>query len=103
MTAVRTSIHASANGDCWFLCHGSDPADAFVFHEPNGPSGGTPSRIGIADFLATDAGAPERIALLRMIGTLVEAGHAAPPGREPGPEPGAAAAEPTPGEAVPSR
>lgn len=101
MTTVRTLVHASSNGDRWFLCHGADPADVFVFHEPNGPSGGTPSRIGLTDFLASDAGAPERVGLLRMIGSLVEAGHSAAQGHGPGPEPGAAAAEPTPGEAAP--
>ncbi|GJE55236.1 MULTISPECIES: hypothetical protein [Methylobacterium] len=100
MTTVRTLIHASSNGDRWFLCHGDDPTDVFVFHEPNGPSGGTPTRIGILEFLSTDLGSPERRDLLRMIGTLVEAGHSQPAPREPGPEPGAAAAEPTPGEAA---
>ncbi|GEP00009.1 hypothetical protein [Methylobacterium haplocladii] len=101
MTTVRTPIHASSNGDRWFLCHGGDPADVFVFHEPNEASGGTATRIGIVDFLSTDLGSPERRELLRMIGTLVEAGHASPANRDTGPEPGAAAAEPTPGEALP--
>ena len=62
MTAVRTLINASSNGDRWFLYHGDDPVDVFVFHEPNGPSGGTPKRIGISDFLSTDAGSPASIA-----------------------------------------
>ncbi|GJD75363.1 hypothetical protein CFIICLFH_3604 [Methylobacterium goesingense] len=35
-----------------------------------------------------------------MIGSLVEAGHSESVTQESGPEPGAAAAEPTPGEAV---
>jgi hypothetical protein len=45
MTTIRTLIHAGSNDDRWFLCHGDDQADVFVFHEPNGPSGGAPSRI----------------------------------------------------------
>ncbi|MCJ2044052.1 hypothetical protein MKK58_05825 [Methylobacterium sp. J-078] len=98
MTTVRTLIHASSNDDRWFLCHGDDPADVFVFHEPNGPSGGTPARIAIPEFLASDLGSPERRGLLAMIGSLVEAGHS--PSSAAAPEPGAAAAEPTPGEAV---
>lgn len=98
MTNVRTLLHARSNGDRWFLCHGADQADVFHFHEPNGPSEGTLVRIEIPDFLSSDAGSPERRSLLRMIGTLVEEGHA--PSSVQGPEPGAAAAEPTPGEAA---
>lgn len=100
MPTMRTQIHASGNDDRWFLCQGDDAADVFVFHEPNGPSGGSPSRIELAAFLAFGNESPEHRALLTMIGSLVEAGHAgsAPPVR--GPEPGAAGAEPTPGEAT---
>lgn len=101
MTTVRTLIHASSNGDRWFLCHGADPADVSVVHEPNRPSSGTPSRIALPEFLSAGAHSPEHRALLGMIGSLVEAAPSPLAGREPGPEPGAAAAEPTPGEAVP--
>ncbi|MCJ2124603.1 hypothetical protein [Methylobacterium sp. J-077] len=102
MPTMRTQIHASGNDDRWFLCHGDDTADVFVFHEPNGPSGGSPSRIELTAFLASGNGSPEHRALLTMIGSLVEAAHAGsvPPVR--GPEPGAAATEPTPGEAASS-
>ncbi|MCJ2009320.1 hypothetical protein [Methylobacterium sp. J-092] len=102
MTIIRTLIYAGSNDDRWFLCHGDDPGDVFVFHEPNGPSGGSPSRVELTVFLASGNGSPEHRALLTMIGSLVEAAHAGsrPPVR--GPEPGAAGAEPTPGEAASS-
>ena len=98
MATLRTLIHASANDDRWFLCHGDDVADVFVFHEPNAPSGGKSERITLAAFLARDAGSPQHQALLGMIGSLVASYQAASAGSVDGPEPGAAGAEPTPGE-----
>ncbi|GAA0269857.1 hypothetical protein LNAOJCKE_4961 [Methylorubrum aminovorans] len=98
MTVVRTQIYASANGDRWYLCRGENGEDVFVLHEPNGPSGGTPSRSDLTTFLASGHGAPERRALLRTIGALVDIDSARPPSSVQGPEPGAAGAEPTPGE-----
>lgn len=98
MATMRTLIHASKNSDRWFLCHGDDVADVFVFHEPNPPSGGTPERVALAAFLACDEGSPQQQALLSMIGSLVARGHEASVGSVDGPEPGAAGAEPTPGE-----
>ena len=86
---MRTLIHASANEDRWFLCHGDSVADVFVFHEPNGPSGGKSQRIALAAFLARDAHSPQHQALLGMIGSLVASASAAP---SDGPEPGAAGA-----------
>lgn len=71
MSPVRTLIHAGSNEDSWFLCLGGDPADVFVFHEANSPSGGLPSRIELTDFLLKRTGSPEQHALLVMIGSLV--------------------------------
>lgn len=98
MLPMRTPIHAGTNNDRWFLCHSGDPADAFVFHEPNRPSGGRPSRIELSDFLLKRTGSPEQRALLVMIGSLIETAHLVLTPRAPSPEPGAAGAEPTPGE-----
>lgn len=100
MPTMRTQIHASGNDDRWFLCQGDDAVDVFVFHEPNGPSGGTPSRIELAAFLASGSGSPEHRTLLTMIGSLVGTAHAGSGTIDRGPEPGAAGAEPTPGEAA---
>ncbi|TXM89026.1 hypothetical protein FV232_19660 [Methylobacterium sp. WL30] len=100
MPTMRTLIHSGSNDDRWFLCHGDDPADVFVFHEPNEPSGDSPSCVELAAFLASGCGLPEHYALMTMIGALVQAGHAgsAPPVR--GSEATAAGAEPTPVEAA---
>ena len=60
MPRMRTLIHGGSNDDRWYLCRGDDPADVYVFHEPNEPSGGKPSRIEIVVFLASGTGSPER-------------------------------------------
>ena len=68
-------LYASSNGDRWLL--GRDPGTGRVFvrHEPNRASGGRASELGIAEFLARDAGGPEHQALLRLIGPLAEDHH----------------------------
>ena len=98
MTIERKLVYVASNDDRWFLCLGQAPTDVFVLHEPNGPSGGRPSRVELQDFLASATGSPERLALLGMIGTLVTVSDAAVPVSSTGPEPGAAGAEPSPGE-----
>ena len=98
MTAARKLIYAASNDDRWFLCRGDGPTDVFVLHEPNGPSGGRPSRIELSAFLGSGTGSPERLALLGMIGSLVAVPLLAVPATSGGPEPGAAGAEPSPGE-----
>lgn len=95
---MRILIHASTNEDRWFLCHGEDVADVFILHEPNAPSGGTPGRVALAVFLARDEGSPQRQALLGMIDSLIASTHEVRVGSVDGSEPGAAGAEPTPGE-----
>lgn len=98
MLPMRMLIHHGSNDDRWYLCRGDWPTDVFVFHDPNGPSGGMASRIELASFLGSENGSPEHQALLVMIGTLVGAEHES--GAPTVPEPGAAGAEPTPGEVV---
>ena len=102
MSVMRTLIHAGSNNDRWFLCRSDDPAEVFVFHEPNGPSGGMPSRVELVDFLSRGRGSPEHQVLITMIGSLVEARHVDGTSPSRGPEPGAAGAEPSPGEAATS-
>ncbi len=53
MTIARKLIYAASNGDNWFLCVGKNPTDVFVLHEPNGPSGGRPSRVELSTFLSS--------------------------------------------------
>ena len=102
MTIARKLIYAASSGDSWFLCVGENPTDVFVLHEPNGPSGGRPSRVELSTFLSPVPDCPERLALLGVIGSLVAASSATVPVSSSGPEPGAAGAEPTPGETVSS-
>ena len=68
----RRELYRIANGDTWFL--GREPADghAIIIHQPNAPSGGRLSHIEVGVFLREGAG-PEQLALLRLIGTLVDA------------------------------
>jgi hypothetical protein len=68
----RRELYRSSNGDSWFLGREPENGHAFVIHQPNVPSGGGLSRIEIGEFLRQGAG-PEQQALLRLIGTLVEA------------------------------
>jgi hypothetical protein len=93
---VQRLIHASSNGDRWSLARdaGADRDPVHILHEPAPASGGRPARIGLASFLAGNPDAPERRALVDLIGTLVEAA----PVTGAAPEAGAAAAEPSPGE-----
>jgi hypothetical protein len=64
-------LYASPNGDCWYLALYPDTGRVFVQHVPNVPSGGQPSNIELADFLARSGNSPEQQALIRLIGTLV--------------------------------
>lgn len=68
-------------------------------HKSNGPSGGTPSRVALAAFLASGKVSSENRALLVMMGSLVEAAPAASTPPFHSPEPGAVGAELTLGEA----
>jgi hypothetical protein len=69
----RRELYRSPNGDAWFLSRDPTNKHAFVVHEANTPSGGHRSQIEIGTFLVSGAeSAPERQALLRLIGTLVE-------------------------------
>jgi hypothetical protein len=72
MTIETRELYSNPNGDRWLL--GRDPAtgDVFVRHEPNAPSGGRPSDIGIGAFLSRGQRNPEHQALLNLIGTLIE-------------------------------
>lgn len=62
---------ASSNGDRWLLGRDRETGVAYVMHNANPPSGGARTRIEIIDFLTRTPAAPENLALLVMIGTLV--------------------------------
>jgi hypothetical protein len=69
--ARRREIYRSSNGDRWFLDRDSVDGMPVVVHEPNLPSGGKVSEVGIRSFLQSGDG-PQQQSLLRMIGTLVD-------------------------------
>jgi hypothetical protein len=70
--ADRRELYRSPNGDSWFLSREPGDGRAFVIHQPNAPSGGRVAEIDLGEFLRSGNG-PEQMALLRLIGTLVQA------------------------------
>nr|WP_294524284.1 hypothetical protein [uncultured Rhodopila sp.] len=74
MPQIGRVLYRSANGDNWSLVRGDDSGIPQVLHEPNPSSGGRASRSSIGDFLTRDANGPQHAELLRLIGTLVDAG-----------------------------
>jgi hypothetical protein len=72
MSTKPRLIYRSSNGDRWFLRYDPEAGRAFVKHEANIPSGGQVTEFEIDAFLSGKRGSPERQALVRLIGTLVE-------------------------------
>ena len=74
MSFDARAVYRSANGDRWLLVRDPASGRVFVRHEPNVPSGGRATDIGVGDFLVRGGHGPEQQGLLRLIGTLVEGG-----------------------------
>ena len=66
----QRKIYQSENGDSWWLCR--ENGDVFVLHEANLPSGGMVTKIEVTQFLLSGRKAPEKHALLEMIGELTK-------------------------------
>jgi hypothetical protein len=64
----QRKIHQSENGDSWWLCQ--DGRGVFILHEANILAGGNVTKTELAEFLVNNRSAPERQALLKMIGSL---------------------------------
>ena len=62
---------SSSNGDRWFLGRHAATGAAHVVHRANPPSGGAVTPIELGTFLGRGPSAPETLALLHLIGTLV--------------------------------
>ena len=60
----------SSNGDRWFLGRDAETGSAFVLHKANRPSGGKVTELPIEAFLSGNPDAPERRALVQLIGSL---------------------------------
>jgi len=67
----NAEIYGSSNGDKWFLRHDIEGDRVYVKHVGNSQSGGHQSDYEIHAFL-NGPRAPERDALLRLIGSLAE-------------------------------
>jgi len=72
MPLAKRELYISPNGDRWFLARGPETGSLFVRHEANVPSGGHVTDLDISAFLSVGRRNPEHLALLRLIGTLVE-------------------------------
>ena len=72
MTDEGRELYRSPNGDRWVLIRETLPDLVLVRHEPNRPSGGKVSVLEVGEFLCRGHG-PEQQALLRLIGSLVDA------------------------------
>jgi hypothetical protein len=64
-------LYASENGDRWSLARDGGTGRVFVRHRPNLSSGGQASDADLDAFLAQGGLGPEKQALLRLIGGLV--------------------------------
>jgi acyl-CoA thioesterase YciA len=65
-------IYNSPNGDRWFLARNPGSGQVFIRHDPNAPSGGRSSNIGIGEFLVRGGQGPEHSAFLGLIETLMD-------------------------------
>jgi hypothetical protein len=72
MPAQKRELYTSPNGDRWYLARQSETGGLFVRHIANVPSGGQVTDIDIGVFLSGGRRHPEHLALLHLIGTLVE-------------------------------
>jgi hypothetical protein len=65
-------IYSSSNGDKWFLRHEVGAERLYIKHVANPAAGGHQTDYELHEFLDGPKGAPERQALLRLIGTLAD-------------------------------
>lgn len=99
MQTEQRLVYVSSNGGRWHLVRSPDGGDVFVRHTANEASGGIIVDIAIPVFLGLGRHGPEHQELWRLIGDLAADGDiVSASGVDAAPEPGAAAAEPTPGE-----
>lgn len=65
-------LYESANGDVWRLLRDPHSGHPAVEHQPNASSGGRASVTEIGQFLRAGGSGPELLALLALIGTLID-------------------------------
>jgi hypothetical protein len=75
MSIEKRELYRSApHGDRWSLARETVSGRVFIEHVPNAASGGRSAQIEVGEFLAGGRNGPEHQALLRLIGSLVDAG-----------------------------
>ncbi len=72
MSTETREIYASPQGDRWYLARQAASHQVFIQHVGNPASGGHVSHVELRAFLSREGNAPEKQALLRLIGTLAE-------------------------------
>jgi len=82
MESQTRELDRSPNGDCWYLVRDPRSDRVLIRHQPNLPSGGQVSDTEIGAFLNSGGLGPEKQALLRLIGTLVDDSATSRPPRQ---------------------
>jgi hypothetical protein len=72
MSLEAKELYASPSGDRWYLARYLDSGRVFVSHLPNLASGGKETTIELGDFLSRPGNPPEKQALVRLIGSLIQ-------------------------------
>ena len=72
MPIQTRELYTSENGDRWSLARDTETGGVFIRHEANLASGGNVSDKELGAFLRQGGLGPEKQALLRLIGSLVE-------------------------------
>jgi hypothetical protein len=75
VSAVTKELYASPNGDRWYLARCGDSGRVFVRHVANPASGGKETTIELGEFLSRPGNPPEKQALVRLVGSLIQAPH----------------------------
>ena len=75
MSLETRELYASPNGDRWYLARYLESGRVFVTHQPNLASGGKETTIELGEFLSRPGNPPEQQALVRLVGSLIEAQH----------------------------
>jgi hypothetical protein len=65
-------LYKSSNGDLWVLARDGHTGLPVVEHTPNHASGGRPTVLSLAQFLAAQHLGPEHAELLRLIAGLAD-------------------------------
>lgn len=77
MPIERREVYRSSNDDRWYLSRDADNGHVFIQHQGNASSGGHIEDLELAAFLSGPQEAPEKVALRRLLSSLVDQGDEA--------------------------